>query len=88
MVTTIQLDENIKHRLDLLKVHRRETYNELIERLIDNCSLGVEDKESLIETIEVLCDPQTMRNIAGALENINNSSKWISLDAVEKERGL
>jgi len=88
MVTTIQIDESLKKKLDLLKIHRRETYNELLFRIVDNCSFVDVDKESLVETVEVLCDPETMRNIAGALENINNSSKWVSLDAVEKERGL
>jgi len=88
MVTTIQIDEELKKRLDLLKIHRRETYNEILFRLLANCSLGDVDKESLIETLEVLSDPETMRNIADALENINNSSRWISLDEVEKERGF
>jgi|TARA_Y100000294_G_C8454438_1_gene295994 predicted transcriptional regulator len=88
MVTTIQIDEDLKKRLDLLKIHRRETYNEILFRLLENCSLGDVDKESLIETVEVLSDPETMRNIAGALESINNSSKWVSLENVEKERGF
>jgi len=88
MVTTIQIDDDLKKKLDFFKIHRRETYNEVLFRLIDNCSLGDVDKESLIETVEVLSDPETMRNIAQALENINNSSEWISLDEIEKERGF
>lgn len=35
MVTTIQIDEKLKSRLDNLKVHHRETYNELILRLVN-----------------------------------------------------
>ena len=34
MSTTIQIDEKIKAKLDELKMHRRESYNELIEKLI------------------------------------------------------
>jgi len=88
MVTTIQIDEELKKRLDLLKIHRRETYNDLLFRLVDNCSLGDVDKESLIETLEVLSDPETMRNIADALDNINNVSHWVSWEDVKKEMNL
>lgn len=69
MVTTIQIDEKLKARLDSLKVHHRETYNELILRLINGCSPREVDRESLIETIEVLSDPETMRDIAQALDD-------------------
>ena len=51
MVTTIQLDEELKEQLDELKIHHRETYNDLIKRLIENCSPQEMDKESLIATI-------------------------------------
>lgn len=66
-ITTIQLDSKTKERLDNLKVHPRETYNEIITRLLKG-NLKKVDKESLIETIEILSDPQTMREIAEALE--------------------
>jgi predicted CopG family antitoxin len=33
MVTTIQIDERTKALLDKLKIHYRQSYNELIERL-------------------------------------------------------
>ncbi len=88
MITTIQLDSDIKTKLDSLKIHHRETYNDLICRLIANCSLGGTEKESLIETLEVLSDPEAMRNIADSLEKINDSSNWVSLDDIEKERGF
>jgi predicted transcriptional regulator len=71
MVTTIQVDENLKDRLDSLKIHHRETYNELILRLINNTSPNNLDRESLIETIEVLSDPDTMRDIAQALDDFH-----------------
>lgn len=88
MVTTIQIDEELKRRLDMLKVHHRETYNELLFRLIENCSLGDFDKESLIETIEVLSDPEAMRNIAEALENIDDPDRWVSWEDIKKEMSL
>ena len=85
MVTTIQVDEDVKEKLDSIKVYRRETYNELIEKLIENFSAG--DKESLIETIEVMSDPETMRDIAEGLEEFRNG-KGKTLEQVEKELGL
>jgi len=67
METTIRLDINIKKRLDLLKIHSRESYNDVIARIIgENRKI---DEESLKETIEVLSDPETMRDIAEALED-------------------
>lgn len=85
MVTTIQLDESVKRKLDSLKIHRRETYNELIRRIIRNYSDV--DKESLIETIEIMSDPETMRNIAEGLEDYRQG-KFKTLEQVEKELGL
>jgi len=73
MVTTIQLDNSIKAKLDSLKVHQRETYNEIISRLISGNinTLETASRESLIATIEVLSDPETMRDIAEGLEAYN-----------------
>jgi len=88
VVTTIQVDNDLKARLDSLKIHNRETYNELLLRLVEMCSGKSFDNESLIETISVLSSPETMRNIAEALEDINDESKWISLEQVKKENGL
>ncbi|MDD1648447.1 MAG: hypothetical protein LUQ42_04100 [Methanomicrobiales archaeon] len=36
MPTTIQVQPEVKDRLDLLKKHPRETYNEVIERLLES----------------------------------------------------
>jgi len=69
MVTTIQIDEKLKSKLDALKVHHRETYNELISRLINNSSPVNADRESLIETLEVLSDPEMMAGIAEGLRD-------------------
>ncbi len=32
----IKIDEKLKKRLDKLKIHKRETYGDIIERLIEN----------------------------------------------------
>jgi len=88
MITTIQLDNKLKDKLDKLKVHHRESYNDLIARLIENCSPNKMDKESLIETIEVLSDPKTMREIAEAIERINKGDLGTPIEEVRKELGL
>ncbi len=88
MITTIQLDNKLKEKLDKLKVHHRESYNELIARIIENCSPNKMDKESLTETIEVLSDPETMRNIARAIERINKGDLGTPIEEVRKELGL
>ncbi len=84
MVTTIQLDERLKEKLDKLKIHHRETYNELILRLISSSSTKKIDRESLIETIEILSDPETMRDIAKGIEDYNNG-KFKTLSQIKKE---
>lgn len=88
MISTIQINKDLKKKLDNLKRYNRETYNEIITRLIDSCNEEGEDKESLSETVEVLSDPETMRELAESLEDINNSNKWTSWEKIKKENGL
>ncbi|MBS3066691.1 hypothetical protein J4205_02605 [Candidatus Pacearchaeota archaeon] len=85
MVTTIQIDEKIKEKLDKLKIHHRESYNDLITRIIGS-SQNV-SRESLIETIEILSDPETMRDIAEALEEYENG-KGIEFSKLKQELKL
>ena len=68
MITTIQIDSKLKEKIDELKVHERESYNEVIRRLVEGCK-GKIDEESLKETIEILSDPETLRDIAEALND-------------------
>jgi lipopolysaccharide biosynthesis regulator YciM len=86
MVTTIQLDEKTKDMLDKIKVHNRETYNELLERLIEVYQQGG-DRESLVETLEVMSDPDAMREIAEGIEDFN-SGKGKNLKELRKELGV
>jgi len=86
MVTTIQIDEKLKQKLDQLKVHHRETYNELIFRLVSS-KLSDKSRESLIETIEVLSDPETMRDIAEAVEDYEKG-KGVEFSQLKKELNI
>ncbi|MFH1358966.1 MAG: antitoxin VapB family protein [archaeon] len=88
MVTTIQIDEDLKEKLDELKLHHRESYNALIQRILENCTLNSMDNESLIATIEVLSDPDLMRGIKEALEEENRGEKGTSLEDLKKELKL
>ncbi len=85
MVTTIQLDENTKEMLDKLKVHHRESYNELLQRLVEVYANGA-DRESIVETLEILSDPEAMREIAEGIEAYK-SGKGKTLKELRKELG-
>ena len=88
MVTTIQIDENLKQKLDELKIHHRESYNALLQRVLENCTLNSIDNESLIATIEVLSDPNLMKGIKEALERIESEDYGTPLEDVKKELGF
>ena len=80
-VTSITLDKGIKKRLDVLKAHRRESYNDVIARVLARKSESRLDTEGLIETVEVLSDPQIMRSLARSLGQLRRG-KLYSLDEV------
>lgn len=84
MITTIQIDKDLKDKLDKLKVHHRETYNELILRLMENFSPKEADRESLIETIEVLSDPEIMAGLREAM----TEEGGITMEELKKELGI
>ena len=84
MVTTVQIDNELKERLNHLKIHPRESYNDLISRLIDSYSPDVARRESLIETLEILSDPEMMRGIARGLEDIK-TGRMKALDQISRE---
>ena len=84
METTIKLNSNVKKKLDVIKVHSRESYSDVIARVLGNIKKEI-DRESLKETIEVLSDPETMRGIAEALEEIKKGSYGTLLEDFEKE---
>jgi len=73
MSTTIKIDEKTKAKLEHLKLHKRESYNDVIERLVTS-----QDDE---------LDPQTIKNIRKSLDDIEKG-KVYSLSQVAKELGL
>lgn len=78
MITTIQVEENTKNNLDKLKIHERESYNEVIRRMLSECSGKRIDEGCLKETIDILSDPETLRDIAEAL-NEYSEGKFVEL---------
>jgi len=53
MSTTIQISDNVKQILDKMKIFKRETYNELIENMIeDNLELNEKTKREIEEARE------------------------------------
>ena len=86
MVTTIQVDDGTKKVLDKLKSHHRESYNELLQKLIEVFQSGA-NREQLVETLEVISDPEAMREIAESLEAYE-AGKGKSLKQLRKELGV
>jgi len=70
--TTIQIKKDTKFKLDSLKLSKRETYNDVIENL-------VEDSIELSET--------TLKDIRKAIEEYQNGQTH-SLSEVKKQLGL
>ena len=72
MVTTIQIKEETKSTLNQMKLFERETYNDVLERLI-------EDVQELNE--------ETKREIESARKEIQNG-KYVTLEKLAKELGF
>ncbi len=50
MSTTIQISDNVRETLERMKLFERETFNEIIENMIeDNLELNEKTKQELIE---------------------------------------
>ncbi|MBS3055130.1 MAG: hypothetical protein J4452_01415 [Candidatus Aenigmarchaeota archaeon] len=75
MATTIQLEEKTKAKLDNLKIHPRDTYNKVIERLIT-----ISDDEGELSE-------ETIRHIEQSLEDIKKG-KIYTLEEVRKKLKL
>ena len=51
MNTTIQVSQSVKRNLDKMKIFERETYNEIIENMIeDNLELNEKTKKEIEES--------------------------------------
>lgn len=75
MATTIQIEEKIKSKLGEMKIHPREPYSKVIERLIKHSSEGEE------------LSPETIRNIERALEDVKKGRTY-STGEVRKKLGI
>lgn len=73
--TTILIKRGVKRELDELKVHPRESYNDVIERLIN----VKKDTKELSE--------ETLRDIEQSLREIK-SGRTHTLEEVEKRLGI
>jgi len=72
MVTTIQITEDMKSALTQMKIFERETYNDVLERLI-------EDVRELNE--------ETKKEIKTAIKEID-SGKYVTHEQLAKEMGF
>ncbi|KAF5423135.1 MAG: hypothetical protein C5S44_00820 [Candidatus Methanocomedens sp.] len=72
MVTTIQIKEDIKSTLTQMKLFERETYNDVLERLI--------------EDVHELND-ETKKEIESAINEIK-SGKYITHEKLAEEMGF
>jgi len=77
MPTSIQIEKEIKERLDKFKNHPRETYNEVLSRMIH--IISQQNKEDLSQ--------QTIKNIEKSLAEIK-AGKVSSHKDVKRRLGL
>ena len=77
MPTSIQIEKETKERLDKFKNHPRETYNEVIDRIIN--LMSEQDKEEL--------SPSTIKNIEKSLADIKAGRVSLHKD-LKKRLGL
>lgn len=73
MDTTIKVKDKTRAKLENLKIHPKETYNDVIERLM--------------RTQNDDLDLQTIKNLKKSLDDLEKG-KVYSLKQVEKELGL
>lgn len=71
MGTTIQLDKNIRDRLKELKIHPRESYNKVVERLL------------ALRTDEGELSEETIREIELGLEDVK-AGRTLSMKEVKQ----
>lgn len=72
MKTTIQIDKKVKDRLESMKAHPKESYNEIIDRLI---SISYDEQE---------LSEQTVKNIEEALEDIKRGRLYTTKQVKER----
>jgi len=78
--TTITINFKVKKILDMLKRARRESYNDVLIRILPNIATN-SDVESLQETADILSDPETMVRLAKSMNDFRHS-KLVEFDDV------
>lgn len=57
MTTTIQISDEVKHKLERMKLFARESYNEILERMIeDELDLNEQTKKEVEEARKRILD--------------------------------
>lgn len=81
-ITTITLNMEVKRKLEKLKRYDRESFNELLSRLLFS-KLAQKSNNSidLAETVEILSNPEIMRSLAKSLDDLKKG-KTYSIDEV------
>lgn len=69
--TTITVNLNVKKMLDSLKRARRESYNDVLTRVLPLASNN-DNIESFKETAEILSDPDTMARLAKSMDDFKH----------------
>jgi predicted CopG family antitoxin len=69
--TTITVNLKVKKMLDKLKRAKRESYSDVLSRVLPIHSNEV-DIESLKETASILSDPDTMERLARSMDDFNH----------------
>lgn len=77
-ITTITLNVDVKRKLEKLKRYDRESFNEVISRMI---SMKEDKDNSISETIDILSDSNIMRSLAKSLDDLKKG-KIYSIDEV------
>lgn len=70
--TTITVDIRVKKQLDHLKKHMRESYNDVLRRMLTRRFIAKHsaDREALEETTAILSNPEIMKSLARSLEDL------------------
>jgi len=79
--TTITIDLKVKSLLDRLKRARRESYNDVLNRVLPTAEKAA-DVEGLQETIDIMSDPDTMRQLARSVEDFRRTGRTFDIDEV------
>ena len=77
MATTIQMEESTKRALERVKLFPRETYNQIVERLL----------QRELEEEEAVLSPKAVKNIEQAIEDVK-AGRLYSTKEAKKRLGI